>query len=138
MAGAIAAAITVMLGAFGAHGLETMLMKPLESSTDTAAIKDAAKRLDTWDTGSRYQMYHAFGLIVAGLLCVAANRKLCLISGWAFVVGMIFFSGSLYLLTLTSMTWLGAIAPIGGTAYIVGWIALALAARKLANSRQTK
>lgn len=71
-------------------------------------------------------MYHALGLIACGLV-VAPRRRTLNAAGWAFVLGIACFSGSLYTLVLTGQTWLGMIAPIGGTAFIVGWVLLALA-----------
>lgn len=126
LAGAILAAVGVVIGAFGAHSLPKLIsVAHLESEGE--AVELVRKRVANWETGARYQMYHAIGLMIAGFLCQMVPRKLCAIAGWAFVFGILFFSGSLYLLALTNLKWLGAIAPIGGTAFIVGWISLAIA-----------
>ncbi|MFN0158801.1 MAG: DUF423 domain-containing protein [Bacteroidota bacterium] len=107
--GAISAAIGVTAGAFGAHGLKSVL---------------STEMLSVYETAVRYQMYHAFGLIVAGLLPSTSawtNR-----AGMLFVAGTILFSGSLYVLTLTGMKWLGAITPIGGICFILGWVCIVI------------
>ena len=112
--GSLFGALGVALGAFGAHGLEERL------SSDA---------LSTYQTAARYQMYHALALLA---VTYAATRWpgswLPKAAGWSFVVGIILFSGSLYLLSLTDVGWLGAIAPLGGAALIIGWLCLALAA----------
>jgi uncharacterized membrane protein YgdD (TMEM256/DUF423 family) len=104
----------VALGAFGAHALSARLTSDL---------------LATFETGVRYHFYHALALI--GVV-VAIGRwpqsNLPVIAGWLFVAGILIFSGSLYVLALTGIRWLGAITPIGGVAFIAGWICLALAA----------
>ncbi len=113
--GALSAALAVALGAFGAHALRARL---------------APELLATFETGVRYQMYHALALfVVAFALSRYAPSPLLTASGWLFVLGTILFSFSLYLLTLTQMRWLGAITPFGGVAFIVGWLALAFAVR---------
>ncbi len=107
--GCASAALGVAAGAFGAHGLKSILSPAM---------------LTTFETAVRYQMYHAFGLIVtgwAGGFIPASKIKLV---GWCFVGGTVLFSGSLYLLTLTGILWLGAITPLGGIAFIAGWIML--------------
>ena len=111
--GAIAAAIGVMLGAFGAHGLKSRVDSDL---------------LVIFETGVRYHMYHAIGLLAVGWAASRWPGGWVTASGWLFLVGILVFSGSLYVMTLTGARWLGAITPIGGAAFIAGWIALALAA----------
>lgn len=110
VAGAISAAVAVMLGAFAAHGLRGRL------TPDLAA---------TFEVAVRYQMYHALGLLAVGW--VASRWPLGAIgaAGILFIVGTLVFSGSLYLLVLTGQRWLGAITPIGGLALIAGWLLLA-------------
>ena len=112
-AGAIAMAVAVAIGAFGAHGLKAKL------------TPDA---LGWWHTGAQYHVYHALALFaVAWAQSVGAGGRALTVSGWAMLLGIVLFSGSLYVMALTGMRWLGAVTPIGGTAWIVGWIALAVA-----------
>lgn len=106
VAGAIAAGIGVMAGAFGAHGLENRV---------------SPDRLQTFETGVRYQMYHALALLLVGWMGLQHSASLLTGAGVAFLVGILIFSGSLYLLVLTDTAWLGAITPIGGVAFIGGW-----------------
>lgn len=109
--GAISGALSVTLGAFGAHALRERL---------TASL------LDTFETGVRYEIYHAFAIFVVAFALTRWTSPLLVYAGWAFVVGTIIFSGSLYLLALSDTRWLGAITPIGGVAFIAGWILLAV------------
>ena len=114
IAGALFAFAAVGIGAFGAHGLQDRLTEEM---------------LNVFEIGARYQMYHALGLLaVAGAVHRWPNRY-TRAAGWLFAVGIVFFSGSLYLLALTGATWLGAVAPIGGAAFLAGWACLALGAR---------
>lgn len=108
-AGAIAAFIAVALGAFGAHSLKT---------------KISADMLTIFEIGVRYQMYHALGLIAVAWATTHWPESNLNSAGWAFIVGIIIFSGSLYLLSATGMRWLGAITPIGGLAFLAGWAIL--------------
>ena len=113
LTGIFLGALAIILGAFGAHGLEEKL--------DADAIQ-------TFETGVKYQMYHALALmLVAILISRFPNSILLTVAGYAFVAGIFIFSGSLYALTLTGIKWLGAITPIGGLAFIIGWLCLALA-----------
>lgn len=112
--GALFAGLGVALGAFGAHGLRGVL---------------PANLMATFETGVRYQVYHGlalFAVVLAISRWPASN--LPVIAGWLFVAGILIFSGSLYLLALTGTTWLGAITPLGGVAFLSGWICLMLAA----------
>ena len=111
--GAMAGAIGVALGAFGAHGLKSRVTEDL---------------LVVFETGVRYQMYHALALLAVGWASTRWPGPWTSASGWLFLVGIVVFSGSLYLMTLTGARWLGAITPIGGLAFIAGWVSLALAA----------
>jgi uncharacterized membrane protein YgdD (TMEM256/DUF423 family) len=104
--GAVAAGLAVMAGAFGAHGLEGRV---------------SPDRLETFKTGVTYQMYHALALLVVGWMGLQQTAPLLTSAGVAFVAGILVFSGSLYVLVLTDTAWLGAITPIGGVAFIVGW-----------------
>ena len=113
--GAVAGASAVGLGAFGAHALRERL---------------AESALATWQTAVTYQFTHALALLAVAILLrlgLGADRSLA-IAGAAFFVGMVLFSGSLYLLALGGPRWLGPVTPIGGLAFIVGWGALAAAA----------
>ncbi|PLS03882.1 DUF423 domain-containing protein [Neobacillus cucumis] len=114
--GAINAFLAVALGAFGAHGLKDRL---------------DAHYLDIWKTGVTYQMFHATGiLIVALLLGKVPMSSLFTWSGWLMLVGIIFFSGSLYLLSLTKVGVLGAITPIGGVCFLAAWVLMIVGAVK--------
>ena len=108
--GCASAAIGVAAGAFGAHGLKNTL---------------APEMLTVYETAVRYQMYHAFALIISGIISSRSNAK-CTMAGWCFLVGTLLFSGSLYLMTLTGARWLGAVTPFGGVAFLLGWILLLL------------
>ncbi len=113
-AGALFAMLAVIIGAFAAHGLQQML---------------SAYALDLVETGARYQMYHALGLVLVGVLSMlpdfsAAWLKL---AAGAFGLGIVVFSGSLYILALSGMSGWGAVTPFGGVAFIFGWFAMAVA-----------
>ena len=111
--GAVSAFVSVAAGAFGAHALKARLTQDM---------------LTIFETGNRYQMYHSLGLIAVGLL--AAHRPSALLNnaGWAMLVGILLFSGSLYALALSGVRALGAITPVGGVGFLVGWVLFALAA----------
>ena len=113
--GALTGAIGVAIGAFGAHGLKARV------SADLLAV---------FETGVRYQMYHALALLAVGWAATRWPGAWVTASGWLFIAGIVVFSGSLYLMTLTGARWLGAITPLGGVAFILGWIALAVSALK--------
>jgi len=109
LSGAIAAFIAVALGAFGAHSLKTKLSPDM---------------LNIFEIGVRYQMYHALGLIAVAWATTRWPEANLNAAGWAFIVGIVVFSGSLYLLSATDIRWLGAITPIGGLAFLIGWAIL--------------
>lgn len=111
--GAISAFVAVAAGAFGAHGLKNSL---------------SAEMLAVFETGARYQMYHAFAIILVALALPRFASSLVTTAGWLFVAGTIVFSGSLYALSLTETRWLGAITPIGGAMFLAGWLCFAYAA----------
>jgi uncharacterized membrane protein YgdD (TMEM256/DUF423 family) len=113
--GAFSALIAVAAGAFGAHALRTRL---------------APELLAVFETGARYQMYHAFGLMAVAWAITRWPGPLLTWAGWLFAAGTVLFSGSLYALALSGMRWLGAVTPFGGVAFLAGWLCLALAARK--------
>lgn len=83
--------------------------------------------LDVFETAARYQMYHALGLLVVAIAAARWPGSLVRVSGWSFVAGTVLFSGSLYGLALTGVRWLGAVTPLGGLCFLVGWLCLALA-----------
>lgn len=109
------AATAVMLGAFGAHGLKKIV-------NETS--------LQIFETGVRYQMYHAFGLMIAAIIFNSSIQKRIVLAGRLFITGILIFSGSLYFLALTAdrFRFVGAITPIGGVCFIAGWILLFMAA----------
>jgi uncharacterized membrane protein YgdD (TMEM256/DUF423 family) len=111
--GAINAFLSVAAGAFGAHALKARLSPDL---------------LTIFETGARYHMYHALGLIAVGLVAQARPSPLLPASGWAMLAGIVLFSGSLYALALSGVRALGAITPLGGLGFLVGWVLLALGA----------
>lgn len=112
--GALFAGLAVAAGAFGAHALRAHLTPEL---------------LAVFETAARYQMYHALGLcVVAFARNSSAPQRLTATAGWCFTLGILLFSGSLYLLALTGITWWGAVTPLGGLAFLAGWVALATAA----------
>ena len=113
--GALSAFVGVAAGAFGAHGLKSRLSEDL---------------LAVFETGVRYQMYHAFGLFAAAWAHTRWPGSLTAASGWLFLAGTLVFSGSLYALSLTGQRWLGAVTPIGGLAFLAGWLCLAAACWK--------
>ncbi|MGB8511068.1 MAG: DUF423 domain-containing protein, partial [Pyrinomonadaceae bacterium] len=115
-AGAVSAFVAVALGAFGAHALKSRLEPDM---------------LMTFEVGVRYQMYHALALIaVAWAATRWPGASSVAAAGWLLVAGTILFSGSLYLLSLTGLRWLGAITPLGGLAFLAGWLCLAWACCK--------
>jgi uncharacterized membrane protein YgdD (TMEM256/DUF423 family) len=114
--GAASGFIAVALGAFAAHGLKARL---------------APEVLATFEVGVRYQMYHALALFAVAWACTRWPGTLANAAGWLFVAGTLVFSGSLYLLALTGEKWLGAVTPLGGLAFLAGWLCLAAAARAL-------
>ena len=113
---AVSGFIAVGLGAFGAHGLKGLLAPYL---------------MDVYQTGVQYQFYHTLALLAVALLNLYKPHKGLQIAGWSFVVGILLFSGSLYLLALSGTHWLGAVTPIGGLAFLTGWASLAYAALQL-------
>ena len=114
MLGCTFAFLAVAAGAFGAHALRDRL---------------SPEMLAVWETAARYQMYHALALLVVAFAAARWPASGWSAAGWLFSVGIVVFSGSLYLLAFTGTRWLGAISPLGGAAFLAGWIALALAGR---------
>ncbi len=104
--GAIIAALGVALGAFGAHGLKAVL---------------DSDRLAWWNTAVQYQLWHAVGLLAIAAVALPGTRTVAIL----LALGVLLFSGSLYVMALTGMRWLGMITPLGGLAMIAGWLLLA-------------
>jgi len=113
--GAASAFVAVAAGAFGAHALRARLSPEL---------------LAVFETGARYQMYHALGLMAVAWAVTRWPGALPQWAGWLFVGGTVLFSGSLYALALSGVRALGAVTPLGGVAFLAGWVCLALAARQ--------
>ncbi|HEU5358822.1 MAG TPA: DUF423 domain-containing protein [Gemmatimonadales bacterium] len=111
--GALSAGLAVAAGAFGAHALKGHL---------------SPEDLAVFETGARYQMYHALALLAVAWAASRWPVPAVSVAGWLFVAGTILFSGSLYALALTGVRWLGAVTPLGGVAFLAGWAALALGA----------
>lgn len=118
--GALFGAMSVGMGAFGAHALRK---KVLDGSLEP-------RLLEVWETAAHYQVVHALALLAVAWLAGQQPQGATTTAGIAFIAGTLLFSGSLYTMTLTGMKWLGAITPLGGTAFIVGWLALAVACFK--------
>lgn len=111
--GAIAMMLGVLLGAFGAHGLKGRIEPQL---------------FEAYKTGVEYHLYHALGLILLGVITYQFPQASGLVwGGWCLLVGIILFSGSLYTLAFTGLRWVGAITPIGGISFIIGWGCIAWA-----------
>jgi uncharacterized membrane protein YgdD (TMEM256/DUF423 family) len=108
--GSLSAFLGVGLGAFGAHALRSRLPSEL---------------LVIFETGVRYQMYHALALLAVGFACARWPGPFVVASGWAFLAGTVVFSGSLYALALTGVRGWGAVTPLGGLAFLAGWLCLA-------------
>ena len=120
-AGATMAGLGVMTWAFGAHGLQTRVGPEL---------------LGVFETGVRYQIYHALALLAVGFAASRWSSGWIRAAGWLFVAGIVIFSGSLYLITLTGERRLGMITPIGGVCFILGWAGLALGALRAGEAAQ--
>jgi uncharacterized membrane protein YgdD (TMEM256/DUF423 family) len=116
--GSISGAISVILGAFGAHALKDSLT--------------ASGRLETYETAVKYQMYHSLAMILLGILMIHFQHRFLNYASYSFLIGVIIFSGSLYVLCATGITKLGAITPIGGVFLIAAWVLLALGIYKTA------
>jgi uncharacterized membrane protein YgdD (TMEM256/DUF423 family) len=111
--GAVSAMLAVGAGAFGAHALRARI---------------SPEHLAIFETGARYQIYHALALLVVAWAVSRWPGSLPVFAGWLFVLGSILFSGSLYILALTGVRWWGAVTPIGGLAFLGGWVCLVLTA----------
>jgi len=113
VAGSISAFLAVALGAFAAHGLKARL---------------SADMLEVFEVGVRYQMYHSLGLLAVAWAVARWPESRSAVAGWFFLLGILLFSGTLYALSLTGLRWFGAITPLGGIAFLIGWALLAWAA----------
>ena len=112
LVGSLVGFLGVAAGAFGAHGLRSRL------SPDMLAV---------FETAVRYQMYHVFALLITAVVMGRlGDARLLTIAGWSFIAGIVLFSGSLYALALTGISSLGAITPVGGLSFLVGWACLAI------------
>jgi len=107
--GCVSAGLGVAAGAFGAHMLKDLLEPNM---------------LAVYDTATRYQMYHAFGLVLTGLVVRVEHDCGAVKAGWLFLAGTLLFCGSLYGVSLLGIRWLGAVTPVGGVLFIVGWLVL--------------
>ena len=114
-AGGLFAFLAVGIGAFGAHVLQHRL---------------SPEMLNVFEIGARYQMYHALALLAVGWAVGQWPNRYVAGSGWLFIGGIAFFSGSLYLLALSGATWWGAVAPFGGAAFLAGWLSLVWGVRQ--------
>jgi uncharacterized membrane protein YgdD (TMEM256/DUF423 family) len=113
--------LAVALGAFGAHGLRARL----------APLADAAQRLGYWETAAHYHLMHALALGLCSQLAVRSTGAGAQVAGYGFLAGIVLFSGSLYAMTLTGVRVLGAITPLGGLGFLIGWAGLIIAALHL-------
>ena len=114
-AGAISGFLSVLAGAFGAHALRSRI---------------SPEHLVTFETGARYQMYHALALLAVAWMLSRGPDNRALWAGRLFIIGTALFSGSLYLIALTGVTGFGMVTPFGGLAFLAGWTCLALAAQR--------
>jgi len=114
-AGSVMALLAVALGAFGAHALKNRLTPDM---------------LDIFEVGVRYQMYHALALLAVAWASSRWPESNLNAAGWAFIIGIVIFSGSLYVLSIFGIRWLGAITPIGGLAFLIGWAILVWSAAR--------
>ena len=114
--GALAGFVGVALGAFGAHGLRSRL---------------SAEMLTVFETGVRYQMYHALAILIVALAAARLDGWLIRAAAWLFTAGIVLFSGSLYALALSGVTVFGAVTPLGGLAFLAGWAVLVIASLRL-------
>jgi uncharacterized membrane protein YgdD (TMEM256/DUF423 family) len=118
-AAAVSGFLSVSIGAFGAHGLKTIL--------------DPYGR-DIFETAVQYQMFHTLGLLAVGMLQATYPKQRFQLAGWGFLIGMVLFCGSLYIMAVSGIKWLGAVTPLGGTAFLLGWGVLAFRVLRLNRS----
>jgi len=108
--------LAVALGAFGAHGLEGRISE---------------KSIAIWEKAVHYQMFHTTALLVTGLLMLKYQATSLTAAGWAFFIGIVIFSGSLYIYATTSIKAFAIVTPLGGVSFLVGWVLLGIATMKL-------
>ncbi|GEL77315.1 DUF423 domain-containing protein [Tenuibacillus multivorans] len=108
--------LAVALGAFGAHGLEGRLSE---------------KMLQTWEKAVQYQMFHTVAILIAGMMLLRFDSSMFASAGWTFLIGIILFSGSLYIYSLSTIKTFAMITPIGGVAFLVGWVLLGIGVMKM-------
>ena len=113
--GSVNMIISIALGAFGAHGLEGKIPE---------------RMIANWQTGAHYHIIHAVALLFVGILLDRIGSSLITVGGWLLLIGILLFSGSLYLMALTGVTKLGAITPMGGISFLAGWACIAIATAK--------
>jgi uncharacterized membrane protein YgdD (TMEM256/DUF423 family) len=121
LSAAVSGFAAVALGAFGAHALKSTL---------------AAPEFAVWQTAVHYQMFHTAALLALGLMPAAGETRALRLAAWCLGGGILIFSGSLYLLAVTGRTWLGAITPVGGLMFLIGWGALACHAARCGRKSQ--
>lgn len=129
--GAVFGGLAVAFGAFAAHGIDKVFVEKYSGQTRIVAgetVPLARKFLNDFKTGAEYQMYHSLALLAVGLMARQRPSRLLQVAGTAFALGILLFSGSLYILTMTGVTKWGMVTPIGGVAFLVGWLCLAMAA----------
>lgn len=119
ISGSIIAALGVAIGAFGAHAFKSIL--------------EANNRLETFETGVKYQFYHALALIILGLIMQKFDDKAFVWAGYSYLTGILIFSGSLFILSLSGVGKWGAVTPLGGLAFIIGWVFLVIGLIKTVN-----
>lgn len=127
--GAILGFLAVTAGSFGAHWLEGRLKDPAFVGSSEGKVTPQ-RRMEVFRTGVDYHMPHALALVALGLLLAyrpEAAGTATTVAGWAFLIGVVLFSGSLYALGVTGIARLGIITPFGGVAFLIGWLALAMA-----------
>lgn len=137
--GSVLAGLAVAAGAFAAHGLDGYFVEKYGSETKQVAGREmlrSEKYVHDFKTGAEYQMYHSLALLVVGLLAAQRPSASLNVAGWAFVLGIVLFSGSLYVLTITGVTKWGMVTPLGGVAFLIGWATLAVAAMTTVKSDQ--
>lgn len=117
--------LSVALGAFGAHGLKSKL----------APLADGADRLGWWQTGAHYNAIHALALGLVAYLATRSSSQAVVVATIAFVVGIVLFSGSLYVMALSGIRALGAVTPFGGLAFLIGWASIVVAAWSMNGAR---